>query len=108
MLNGKRAFHRESVVEVMHAILKDDIPELDGDGSKVTPALDKLMRRCLEKKPEHRFHSAHDLGFALKRCRFPLVRRVAASPPQQLQLFQKCQLPQREIIFHGSQLQRSR
>ena len=24
------------------------------------------MRRCLEKQPERRFHSAHDLGFALE------------------------------------------
>jgi len=31
MLTGKRAFQRESVVEVMHAILKDDVPDLDGD-----------------------------------------------------------------------------
>ena len=71
MLTGKRAFHRESVVEVMHAILKDDVPELNGDGSRATPALDKLMRRCLEKKPEHRFHSAHDLGFALEALASP-------------------------------------
>ena len=71
MLTGKRAFQRESVVEVMHAILKDDVPDLDGDSSRATPALDKLMRRCLEKKPEHRFHSAHDLGFALEALSAP-------------------------------------
>ena len=71
MLTAKRAFHRESVVETMHAILKDDAPDLDGDASRVTPALDKIMRRCLEKKPEHRFHSAHDLGFALEALASP-------------------------------------
>ncbi|HJX93483.1 MAG TPA: protein kinase [Pyrinomonadaceae bacterium] len=71
MLTGKRAFHRESVVETMHAILKDDVSDLDGDASRVTPALEKLMRRCLEKKPEHRFHSAHDLGFALEALASP-------------------------------------
>ena len=71
MLTAKRAFYRESVVETMHAILKDDVPDLDGDASRATPALDKLMRRCLEKKPEHRFHSAHDLGFALEALSSP-------------------------------------
>ena len=71
MLTGKRAFHRESVVETMHAILKDDVSDLDGEASRVTPALEKLMRRCLEKKPEHRFHSAHDLGFALEALASP-------------------------------------
>ncbi|MEO8574722.1 MAG: protein kinase [Pyrinomonadaceae bacterium] len=65
MLTGRPAFRGESVVETMHAILKEDVPDLDEDGPRVPPALEKLMRRCLEKKPEHRFHSAHDLGFAL-------------------------------------------
>ena len=64
MLSGKKPFAGESVVETLNAILKDDVPELDGS-AKVSPALEKVMRRCLEKKPEHRFHSAHDLGFAL-------------------------------------------
>jgi eukaryotic-like serine/threonine-protein kinase len=65
MLTGRQAFRGESVVETMHSVLKDDVPELDETNAKVPPALDKLMRRCLEKRPEHRFHSAHDLGFAL-------------------------------------------
>lgn len=29
------------------------------------------MRRCLEKTPEHRFHSAHDFGFALEALASP-------------------------------------
>jgi Tol biopolymer transport system component len=65
MLTGKRAFNGESIVELMHSILKDDAPELEDSGARIPLALDKMMRRCLEKKPEHRFHSAHDLGFAL-------------------------------------------
>ena len=32
---------------------------------RTNPALEQIVRRCLEKKPELRFHSAHDLGFAL-------------------------------------------
>ena len=65
MLTGRRAFSGDSVIETMHSILKEDVPDLDESGARVPPALEKLMRRCLEKKPEHRFHSAHDLGFAL-------------------------------------------
>jgi eukaryotic-like serine/threonine-protein kinase len=65
MLTGQRAFQAESVIETMHAILNADVPDLDHSDSRVSPALDKLMRRCLEKKPEHRFHSTHDLCFAL-------------------------------------------
>ena len=65
MLTGRRAFGGDSVVETMHSILKDDVPEFEDSGVRVPPAVEKLMRRCLEKNPEHRFHSAHDLGFAL-------------------------------------------
>src|SRR5687768_8328742 len=65
MLTGRRAFSGDSVIETMHSILKEDVPDLDESGVRIPPALEKLMRRCLEKKPEHRFHSAHDLGFAL-------------------------------------------
>jgi eukaryotic-like serine/threonine-protein kinase len=66
MLTGSRAFRGDSLVELMNAILKEDVPEIDDPKVHVPPALDKIMRRCLEKKPEHRFHSAHDLGLALE------------------------------------------
>ncbi|MFL6228183.1 MAG: protein kinase domain-containing protein [Pyrinomonadaceae bacterium] len=72
MLSGRRAFAGESVVELLNAILKTDVADLDGDGTrKISPALEKIMRRCLEKKPEQRFHSAHDLGFALEALSSP-------------------------------------
>ncbi|MGH9849519.1 MAG: protein kinase domain-containing protein, partial [Blastocatellia bacterium] len=66
MLSGRRTFTGESAVEVMNAILKEEPPELGETNAKISPALDRIVRRCLEKKPEHRFHSAHDLGFALE------------------------------------------
>jgi serine/threonine protein kinase len=66
MLSGKRTFTGESAVEVMNAILKDEAPELSETNAKVSPQLDRIVRRCLEKKPERRFQSASDLGFALE------------------------------------------
>src|SRR5204863_8694056 len=71
MLSGQRAFHRDSAVETLNAILKDDPTELTETSPKINPALDKIVRRCLEKKPERRFHSAHDLGFALEALTAP-------------------------------------
>jgi eukaryotic-like serine/threonine-protein kinase len=65
MLAGRRAFTGESPIEVMNAILKEHPPELSETNSRTNPALEGIVRRCLEKKPEMRFHSAHDLGFAL-------------------------------------------
>ncbi len=66
MLSGQRAFTGDSAIEVMNAILKHDPPELTSLNPRLTPVLDRIVRRCLEKKPERRFHSASDLGFALE------------------------------------------
>jgi eukaryotic-like serine/threonine-protein kinase len=71
MLTGRRAFHRDSAVETLNAILKDDPTEFTETSSKINPALERIVRRCLEKKPERRFHSAHDLGFALEALTAP-------------------------------------
>src|SRR5262245_53416848 len=66
MLSGNRAFSGASKADVMSAILKDEPPELGETNTKISPQIEKLVRRCLEKQPERRFHSAHDLGFALE------------------------------------------
>ena len=65
-LSGRRAFHRDSSVETMTAILKEDVAEIAGQGVQVSPAIDRIVRRCLEKEPEQRFQSAKDLAFALE------------------------------------------
>jgi len=65
MLSGVRAFRRETTAETMTAVLRDDPPELSDPGRQVSPALERIVRRCLEKNPEQRFQSARDLSFAL-------------------------------------------
>jgi Tol biopolymer transport system component len=65
MISGQRAFHRDTAAETMTAILKEDPPDLADSAKPVFPALDRTVRRCLEKRPEQRFQSAQDLAFAL-------------------------------------------
>ena len=66
MLSGRCAFRRDTVGATFEAILREDPPPLaDGDG-RVSPALDRVVRRCLEKAPDERFQSARDLAFALE------------------------------------------
>lgn len=65
MLSGKRAFGGDTAVEIMTGILKTEPPELDLDQLKISPALDRIVRHCLEKKAADRFQSARDLTFAL-------------------------------------------
>ena len=66
MLAGRRAFRGDSQVETMNAILKEDPPELAETNSGIPAPLDRIVRRCLEKQPGERFHSAHDLAIALE------------------------------------------
>jgi Tol biopolymer transport system component len=63
MIAGKRPFAGASKIDTMGAILKADAADL---GETTPPALERIVRRCLEKKPEDRFESARDLGFALE------------------------------------------
>ena len=63
MLSGARPFQRDTMPETLAAILKDDAPELP---PSVTPAVARIVGRCLEKRPDDRFHSAHDLALALE------------------------------------------
>jgi serine/threonine protein kinase len=65
MLSGKRAFHRDTAVETMSAILKQDPPELTETNRTVPPALERVVRHCMEKNPEERFQSARDVAFNL-------------------------------------------
>jgi TolB-like protein len=62
MLTNRRAFRRDSAVETMSAILTEEPPD---SGAGVPTGMDRIVRRCLEKDPAHRFQSARDLGFAI-------------------------------------------
>ncbi|MFZ3340114.1 MAG: protein kinase [Terriglobales bacterium] len=68
MVSGKRAFRRETAAETMTAILKEDPLEFSEMelAHPVSPGLERIVRRCLEKNPEQRFQSAKDLAFALE------------------------------------------
>jgi serine/threonine protein kinase len=66
MLTGKRAFAGASSADVISAILHSDPPALSTGSSEIPPAAARIVRRCLEKSPERRFRSAHDLGYALE------------------------------------------
>jgi dipeptidyl aminopeptidase/acylaminoacyl peptidase len=65
MLAGRPAFRGESPIETLNAILRDDPPDFFELNLRIPAALDRIVRHCLEKKPEDRFQSARDLAFDL-------------------------------------------
>jgi serine/threonine protein kinase/tetratricopeptide (TPR) repeat protein len=66
MVTGRRAFSGKSAGDTMAAILKEDPPSVADSGKPVPAELERVIERCLAKEPGQRFHSAHDLAFALK------------------------------------------
>jgi eukaryotic-like serine/threonine-protein kinase len=76
MLAGRRAFDGETSIEAMNAILKQEPPPIAG----VSPQVEQIVRRCLEKEPAHRYQSARDLGFQLRLTRHPSSETQLRSP----------------------------
>ena len=66
MLAGARAFKRNSSIETLSAILKEDPPDLADTIPNIPQSLDRLVRRCLEKERDLRFQSARDLAFNIE------------------------------------------
>jgi eukaryotic-like serine/threonine-protein kinase len=65
MLSGANPFRRDSIVESLNAILKEEPSELAAESPTTPSALARIVARLLEKDPDRRFRSAHDLAFAL-------------------------------------------
>jgi TolB-like protein/Tfp pilus assembly protein PilF len=68
LLSGKRAFRKDTASDTIAAILKEEPPELSESGRNISPALDQVVRHCLEKDRENRFQSAKDIAFALSQA----------------------------------------
>ena len=66
MLSGQRAFRGKSDVETMHAIVKEEPPDLAGLNPHIPSALQRIIRHCLEKGPQERYQSASDIAFDLE------------------------------------------
>ncbi len=66
MLSGKQAFARDSAVETMAAIVREEPEPLEG---KIPVPLKWLVDRCLEKDPTRRFDSSRDLYHELRTLR---------------------------------------
>ena len=80
MLAGRRAFRGVSAADTMSAILSQEPPDLSPANESVSPGLERIVRHCLEKNPEERFHSAHDLAFDLAALSGSFATRTKAIP----------------------------
>lgn len=61
VMSGRSAFRRDSTVATLHAVVHE-APPLDA----FDPALQRVLRRCLAKSPDDRYHSMHDVALDLR------------------------------------------
>jgi serine/threonine protein kinase/tetratricopeptide (TPR) repeat protein len=66
MVYGKQAFLGGSVADTMVAILTEDLSDILESALRIPQELDRVIRYCVEKKPEERYQSARDLSLALR------------------------------------------
>ena len=83
LLSGKKAFKRDTNAETMAAILMREPPELSESGRNISPALDRIVKHCLEKDRESRFQTARDIAFSLSEQFSPAATSSAreTAPP---------------------------
>ena len=71
MATGRRAFEGKNRTSVVALILEAEPPPMATLQPMTPPALDHLVRKCLEKDPDDRLQSASDLAFALREITQP-------------------------------------
>ena len=83
LLSGKKAFKKDTASDTMAAIMRDESPELSESGRNISPALDHIVKHCLEKDRDNRFQAAKDVVFALSEASGPTTTSGAqlAAPP---------------------------
>jgi serine/threonine protein kinase len=81
MLARRRPFQEETAAETMTAVLRREAKPLGEIDPSLPRALVRVVERCLEKRPEDRFHSAHDLALALEASLAPVPAARAVPPP---------------------------
>jgi serine/threonine-protein kinase len=67
-LVGKRPFEGETITETLAAILRGE-PNWQALPETISPAIRRLLLRCLKKDTSSRFHSAADVRIEIEEAR---------------------------------------
>ncbi len=66
MATGRRAFEGKTRTSLIAAIVTSQPPPISSVQPVAPAALDRVVRRCLEKEPDERWQSAHDVAAELR------------------------------------------
>ncbi len=62
MVTGKRAFQKETAVDTLAAIIRDEAPPIAASHPQTPAPLRWIIERCLAKEPRQRYSSSDDLA----------------------------------------------
>ena len=66
MLTGQKAFTGKSQASLIGSIMNTEPPPISSIQPMIPPALDRVVKGCLAKEPEHRWSTAHDVMLQLQ------------------------------------------
>lgn len=80
MVANRHPFMGTTASSTIAGILKDDPPPIGRSAREIPGELDRLIRKCLSKRPEERFGSATDLIRSLRQVQSASGRQSRSSP----------------------------
>ncbi len=78
-VTGKRVYQEDSVPQLTDAILHQQPVAPRALNARVSPEMERILLKCLEKEPENRYQSAKELGVDLRRLGAPSTATVSAA-----------------------------
>jgi len=101
MVTGRRAFQKSTPADTVTAILTEDPPDISDSRAGAPPAVDRIIRHCLEKRPGERFQSARDIAFALESLTGPTVDSTSLPVPTMAPMRRRWILPAVLVAIAG-------
>ena len=71
MATGQRPFQADTSAGLIEAILRDGPPAPARLNPKISPDLERVLLKCLDKEPENRYQTAKDIAVDLRRLAAP-------------------------------------
>lgn len=80
MATGRRPFPEEQTPRLIEAILHQEPVAPRAVNSRISPELERIILKCIEKDAEHRYHSAKEIAVDLRRLGAPSTARSQTVP----------------------------
>ena len=80
MVTGRRAFHGETPMSTITAILRDQPAPIASDHRDVPRELERIIVRCLRKDPDRRYQTMSDVRLALEELKEDVERAPRVEP----------------------------